>query len=58
LEKLKIIVDDKCKTTVFMDGKKVQGIKRIEFEHDVEFSPVHCITYYSQTAKHERVDKE
>lgn len=48
-EKLKIVVCDKGKTKVYMDGIEVNGIKRIEFDHDAGYLPEHKITY--DTAK-------
>lgn len=52
-EKLKIVVCDKGKTKVYMDGVEVNGIKRIEFDHDMpDYRPEHKITYVTQVASH------
>lgn len=44
-EKLKITVDDRGKTIVWMNGEIVQGIRRITFEHDIDDIPVHTIEF-------------
>lgn len=51
-EKLKIVVDDKGKTTVWMDGNIVEGIQEIDFNHEVGEFPTHRITYITQKASH------
>lgn len=47
-EKLKIIVDDKGKTTIWMDGKKVKGARKINFEFIAGEAPTHEIEFYTQ----------
>jgi acyl CoA:acetate/3-ketoacid CoA transferase len=49
-EKLKIVVDDKGKTIVWMDGKLIEGIKEIDFNHEVGSYPTHTIKYITQKA--------
>jgi hypothetical protein len=44
-EKLKIIVDDRGKTTIWMNGEIVHGVRRITFEHDICDVPVHTIEF-------------
>jgi hypothetical protein len=44
-EKLKIIVDDRGRTTVWMNGEIVLGIRRIAFEHDIDEIPTHTIEF-------------
>ncbi len=56
-EKLKIVVCDKGKTKVYMDGVEIKGIKRMEFDHDAGYMPEHKITYYTAVASHEGVEK-
>jgi hypothetical protein len=51
-EKLKIVVDDKGQTIVWMDGKKVEGIQEIDFNHEIGNYPTHRITYITQKASH------
>lgn len=48
MEKLKIVVDDKGRTTVWMNGEIVQGIRRIEFDHEIGCIPEHIITFSTQ----------
>jgi hypothetical protein len=51
-EKLKITVDENGKTTVWMDGEIVKGIKEIEFNYEAGDYPTHRITYITQKASH------
>jgi len=44
-EKLKIIVDDKGKTTVCLDGKELQGITKIKLECEVGTLPTLEVHY-------------
>lgn len=46
-EKLKIVVDDKGKTTIWMDGKKVKGVRKINFESFAGEVPTHEIEFYT-----------
>jgi hypothetical protein len=54
MEKLKLIVDDKGKIEIYMDGFAVRGVRGIEFYWEVGEAPSHKIEFATQAAKLER----
>lgn len=48
MEKLKIVVDDKGNTKVWMDGKLVVGATRVKFEYNIDDLPRHEIDFVTQ----------
>lgn len=54
MEKLKIIVDDKGKIEIYMDGFLVKGIRSIELFWEVGEIPYHKLEFATQAAKLER----
>lgn len=51
-EKLKIIIDDKDKVTVYMDGKEVKGVRSISFDKSADTYAKHRIEYVTCAAGH------
>lgn len=53
MEKLRLVVDEKGKLELHMDGKKVFGFKSLEFYWEVGDVPTHKIEYFTHVAKTE-----
>lgn len=54
MEKLKVIVDDKGKIEIWMDGCVIKGVRGIEFYWEAGEPPFHKIEFATQAAKLER----
>lgn len=54
MEKLRLVVDDKGRIEVWMDGCVVKGIRAIELYWEVGEIPYHKIEFATQAAKFER----
>jgi len=54
MEKLKVVVDDKGKIEIWMDGFLLSGIRAIEFNWEVGEIPCHRIEFVTSVAKLER----
>lgn len=54
MEKLKLIVDDKGKITLWMDGCLITGVRAIDFNWELDEIPYHKIEFATQATKFER----
>lgn len=54
MEKLKVVVDDKGKIEIFMDGCLVHGVREIDFHWEVGEYPYHRLEFITQATKLDR----
>lgn len=53
MEKFKVVVDEKGKVSVWMNGHLLKGVKGIEFYWEADEIPCHKIEFVTQAAKFE-----
>lgn len=54
MEKLKLVVDDQGKITVWMDGCLLKGVRLIELCWEIGEIPIHKLEFTTQASKIER----
>lgn len=56
MEKLRVIVDEKGKVSIWMNGQLLSGVRGIEFYWEIDEIPTHKVEFVTQAAKFEKKD--